>query len=87
MGNGGSVATRDWVASCRVRVDRGSGRLLTVGVVENNPPELVYSDMNERAYGSMADAVVRLRRGETILCDVEQGQFEWLRELWESDSR
>lgn len=81
-----------WVPSCRVvaHFDRKSGRrtdLTTTGIVQNKPAELVFSDEHPRAAGTLAEAIVRLRRGEAIQCDMCNGQYLRLRELWESESR
>lgn len=69
-----------WVPSCRV-IKRNGG-LVATGKVKDVPPDLVYSDENNRAYGTLADAVVRLKRGESILCDMCNGQYLRLLEMW-----
>lgn len=71
-----------WMPSCRVVV-RGAG-LVATGIVANKPPELCYSDTDKNAYGTLADGVVRLRRGEAIQCDMTGGQFLKLVGLWKA---
>lgn len=73
-----------WVPSCRVVEKRGG--LVATGIVSNKPANLCYSDTEKGAFGSLADAVVRLRRGEAIQCDMTGGQFLRLVGLWKSGS-
>lgn len=69
--------------SVRVRFDRVVGRLVMAENVVNTPVALIYSDVERGAYGSLDDAVVRLRRGEAIRVGMSgTGEFLRLRELW-----
>lgn len=69
-----------WVPSCRVAVE--NGQLIARGNVSNKPPEVVYSDGERGARGSLADAIERLSRKEPITVDMTNGQFLRLVELW-----
>lgn len=67
-----------------VRVVVKDGRLVATGNVVNTPASLIYSDTERQAYGKLADALVRLRRGEAIRVDMTgAGQFLRLVELWD----
>lgn len=74
------AGTGGWVPSCRV-IARG-GTLVATGHVTNKPPELIYSDEERRAAGTLRDALPKLRRGEAVQCDMTNGQFLKLIGLW-----
>lgn len=69
-----------WVPSCRVVVREGA--LVATGHVTNKPAEIVYSDEEKRAYGTLADACDRLARKEPIQVDMTNGQFIKLVGMW-----
>ena len=69
-----------WVPSCTVIVREGG--IVAHGIVNNKPPEVIYSDTERNARGSLADAVAMLRRGEPVFVDMTNGQFLRLVGLW-----
>ncbi len=74
------AGTGGWTPSCRVIARNGT--LVATGHVTNKPPELIYSDEERRAAGTLRDALPRLRRGEAVQCDMTNGQFLKLIGLW-----
>lgn len=79
------AGTGGWVPSCRVVVRDGG--VVATGIVQNKPPELVFSDENRRAYGSLADGIERLALRQPIQVDMTDGQFLRLVELWRERTR
>ncbi len=69
-----------WVPSCTVIVQGGG--IVAHGIVNNKPPETVYSDTERSARGTLADAVAVLRRGDSVFVDMTNGQFLRLVGLW-----
>lgn len=78
------AGTGGWVPSCRV-VLKQIGPVAT-GIVTNKPPELIYSDLEKRAAGTLAEGLVHMRRGEAVQIDMTNGQFMRLLELWKEEN-
>lgn len=74
------AGTGGWVPSCRV-IEKHGG-LVATGTVANKPAALIYSDVHRGAYGSLEKGIERLARGEAIQCDMTEGQFLKLVDLW-----
>jgi len=58
--------------SCRVVVKNGN--LVATGIVTNKPPELIFSDTERRAYGTLAQACDRLALKQPNQVDMTCGQ-------------
>lgn len=71
-----------WVPSCTVIVRNGG--IVAHGIVNNKPPNVVYSATERGAKGSLIDAVAVLRKGDPILLDMSNGQFLTLCEMWKT---
>ncbi len=69
-----------WVPSCAVIVRDGG--IVAYGIVNNKPPNVVYSATERNAKGSLVDAVAVLRTGEPVFVDMSNGQFVTLCDMW-----